>query len=245
MLNFMACWLATNWQWVWEFPLLGGLAVLRFIIGRLFIKPPVIKIEGRLSVDFHPSRLTWRVDVYNEKVTGWRRIFFYDRHPLKDCWIEADFVIDDEIPSIGPEEGSRLYPAEVRLPNPRSIDDSLDGSEEVSVIGSRFHDNRRTLGIRVVHQYVNPVFGEFIGWLRYIQARYNLRLFLLFYKPRKILHEALLNLFQVVVDFLIIVFFPDINEGITDHGRYDLLVKVREGLSNLLFRLSGLFENIL
>lgn len=80
--------------------------MIRFIIGKLFIKSPVIKIEGRLSVRFTPSRHIWQVDIYNEKVIGWRRIFFYDRHALKNCWIEADFVVDDEIPSIGDKMAS-------------------------------------------------------------------------------------------------------------------------------------------
>ena len=87
-------WILANWEWLGGISVLSvGIFVFRYIV---FHKPKIV-IEEEMTIDFDPNRTVWQVSVYNEKLKG--LLQFCKRNEL-NCWIEADFIVGAEIPSI-------------------------------------------------------------------------------------------------------------------------------------------------
>ena len=61
-------------------------------------RKPRIKIEGDRVLDLEPTRFVWRLSIYNEELRDWRK--YICRRDKVSCWVEASFIVEDEIPTL-------------------------------------------------------------------------------------------------------------------------------------------------
>ena len=60
---------------------------------------------------------------------------------------------------------------EIGLPDSRAIDHPFDGPKKVSVVGRGLDDDGCSLGLRIIHQYIDLVFRKRVNRLRKDQSR--------------------------------------------------------------------------
>ena len=97
-------WITTYWTWLIEVPIMGA----AYMIGNRVLGKPQIIIEEVFTVGFNPSRCIWEIQISNKALRRWQEFLLFKRKSLQ-CWIEADFIVNDEIPSIGIKAASTTW----------------------------------------------------------------------------------------------------------------------------------------
>jgi len=61
-------------------------------------RKPRIKIEGEKGISLEPPGIVWKISISNEELRNWRKYFC--RRDKISCWVEAGFIVKDEIPTL-------------------------------------------------------------------------------------------------------------------------------------------------
>lgn len=109
--------------------LLGSAVFLLIFCSIIHLKysKPKILIKEKTSIGFNPTRGYLSVLVSNEKMSGiWATVC--NRQDIK-CWIEVDFIVDDEIPTIN--NRAACFIAEEMILKPDSISQGIEFASKI------------------------------------------------------------------------------------------------------------------